>query len=125
MTRESNTLASEIMPPRFGTTLERLVLELGLWSWQRRRGGGGGGRCEAGARLLRGAVVGEASEVVAGNGRGGREMEATKAAIIEEISLQALMRHQYQRRRSTEPVPAPMPRRSCQADWMLVMLAAA
>src|SRR5207247_7082860 len=34
----------------------------------------------------------------------------TAAPIVATISLQALMRHQYQRRMSTAPVPAPMPR---------------
>src|SRR5207249_12327662 len=35
----------------------------------------------------------------------------TKLAIIAEISLQALMRHQYQRRIRTSAVPAPGPGR--------------
>src|SRR5437660_10396300 len=34
--------------------------------------------------------------------------EVTKAPAIAEISLQALMRHQYQRSRYTLPVPAPV-----------------
>ena len=44
---------------------------------------------------------------------------------MAEISLQALMRHQYQRSSRTLPVPAPMPSSNCQADWMELMLAAA
>ena len=42
----------------------------------------------------------------------------TKLAIIAEISLQALMRHQYQRRIRTSPVPAPSARRSSHAFSM-------
>ena len=38
--------------------------------------------------------------------------ETTNDAIIELISLQALMRHQYQRRISTSPVPEPSARRN-------------
>jgi hypothetical protein len=39
----------------------------------------------------------------------------TSDAIIAEISLHALMRHQYQRRMSTSPVPAPSARRNFHA----------
>ncbi len=40
---------------------------------------------------------------------------ATRAAtIMAEISLHALMRHQYQRRMQTAPVPAPRPSTSSQ-----------
>ena len=42
----------------------------------------------------------------------------TKLAIIAEISLQALIRHQYQRRISTSPVPAPSARSSSHAFSM-------
>ena len=35
-------------------------------------------------------------------------METVAAVAMEEISDQALMRHQYQRSRYTAPVPAPM-----------------
>ena len=38
-----------------------------------------------------------------------------KLATIAEISLHALMRHQYQRRMSTSPVPAPSARSSSHA----------
>src|SRR5437773_2213287 len=37
-------------------------------------------------------------------------------ATIAEISLQELMRHQYQRRMNTNPVPAPRPIRNFHAD---------
>ena len=43
----------------------------------------------------------------------------TKLASIAEISLHALMRHQYQRRMSTSPVPAPRARSSSHAFSML------
>ena len=42
-------------------------------------------------------------------------LEITNDAIIALISDQALMRHQYQRRISTKPVPAPSARRKVQA----------
>ena len=35
-------------------------------------------------------------------------MDTTAAQIIAETSLQALIRHQYQRNSSTPPVPAPV-----------------
>src|SRR3954467_4433179 len=41
--------------------------------------------------------------------------EVTNEATIAEISLHALMRHQYQRRISTSPVPAPMASRNFHA----------
>ncbi len=43
-----------------------------------------------------------------------------KLAAMAVISLQALMRHQNQRRMSTLPVPAPMAMRSFQAPSMSV-----
>src|SRR3954471_23426915 len=42
-----------------------------------------------------------------------------KLAIMAEISLHALMRHQYQRRISTSPVPAPRASKSSHAFSML------
>jgi len=42
--------------------------------------------------------------------------ETTNDAIIALISLQALMRHQYQRRMSTRPVPEPSARSSSHAE---------
>ena len=41
--------------------------------------------------------------------------DTTKAASMADTSLHALMRHQYQRRRSTPPVPAPVTSNSFQA----------
>ena len=43
------------------------------------------------------------------------ETDTTNAAIMAETSLQALMRHQYQRSSSTPPVPAPVTSSSFQA----------
>src|SRR5437773_5230464 len=40
----------------------------------------------------------------------------TKAVAIAEISLQALIRHQYQRSRYTPPVPAPTSKTTCHPD---------
>jgi len=37
-----------------------------------------------------------------------RKSETTNADTIADTSLHALMRHQYQRRSSTPPVPAPV-----------------
>src|SRR5271168_3146551 len=39
-----------------------------------------------------------------------------RAVIIDEISLHALMRHQYQRSRYTLPVPAPTSSTACQPE---------
>ena len=47
-----------------------------------------------------------------------RKTEVTKAAAMAATSLHALMRHQYQRRISTVPVPAPVTMSHCQAPWM-------
>src|SRR5690242_10216665 len=46
--------------------------------------------------------------------------ETTNDAIIALISLHALMRHQYQRRISTSPVPEPRARRNFQAPSTVV-----
>src|SRR5689334_1918861 len=55
----------------------------------------------------------------AGNQRPGtnwkQSAEITNDASIELISDQALMRHQYQRRMSTSPVPAPIASRNFHA----------
>src|SRR5881394_1563027 len=45
--------------------------------------------------------------------------DTTKEQIIALISLQALMRHQYQRRISTRPVPDPKASRNFQAPSMV------
>src|SRR5207249_3950666 len=47
--------------------------------------------------------------------RDGPPTETTKAVIIADTSLQALIRHQYQRNSSTAPVPAPVMINSFQA----------
>ena len=46
------------------------------------------------------------------------DTETTKAEIMAETSLHALMRHQYQRSISTLPVPAPVTIRSFHAPAM-------
>src|SRR4051812_25666658 len=43
-------------------------------------------------------------------------IEVTSAATIAEISLHALIRHQYQRRMYTRPVPAPASSTNCHPD---------
>src|SRR6478672_10916838 len=51
-------------------------------------------------------------------------MDTTKEAIIALISLHALMRHQYQRRISTRPVPEPSARRNFHAPstvWRFIV----
>ena len=50
-----------------------------------------------------------------------RTTETTSAAIIADTSLQALMRHQYQRSSSTAPVPAPIESIHFQASPMDVI----
>src|SRR6266542_1043630 len=45
--------------------------------------------------------------------------ETTKEVIIALISLHALIRHQYQRRMRTSPVPDPSARRNFQAPSMV------
>ena len=47
-----------------------------------------------------------------------RKSETTNAVTIAETSLQALMRHQYQRSSSTPPVPAPVTMSSFHAPAM-------
>src|SRR5437773_3582420 len=42
----------------------------------------------------------------------------TSAVAIAEISLQALIRHQYQRSRYTPPVPAPTSSTACHPERM-------
>src|SRR3982750_4758262 len=44
-----------------------------------------------------------------------KNVNVTNDATIAEISLHALMRHQYQRRMYTKPVPAPSPIRNFHA----------
>src|SRR3954471_21496995 len=46
------------------------------------------------------------------------EIVMTNAVAIAEISLHALIRHQYQRRRYTPPVPAPTSSTACHPERM-------
>src|SRR4029078_3401082 len=73
--------------------------------------------------VLRATVINMITESLRGSSAGNHRPgtvwkkihEIKKDATIELISDQALMRHQYQRRMSTSPVPAPMASRNFHA----------
>src|SRR6266567_3017066 len=63
------------------------------------------------------AVLAKTTGLVPENGTLQRSHTVTtKAVAIAEISLQALIRHQYQRSRYTPPVPAPTSKTTCHPD---------